>query len=120
MNFRRSVASRRSSKTSCARSGICEMLTHVARHLNSLNRHLRARSADLSPRSKPEDFVRKSLDSVLIALALSCLLAPAAAQDFYRGKTVNVVVGNAAGGGYDLYARLLARHMGRYIPGEPN
>src|SRR5258708_30419018 len=53
-------------------------------------------------------------------LALLTLAAPVFAQDFYRGKTVNVIVGNAAGGGYDLYARLLARHMGRYIPGEPN
>jgi tripartite-type tricarboxylate transporter receptor subunit TctC len=56
-------------------------------------------------------------------LALACLLAaapqPAAAQDFYKGKTINLMVGSAEGGGYDQYARLLARHMGKYIPGEP-
>jgi tripartite-type tricarboxylate transporter receptor subunit TctC len=46
--------------------------------------------------------------------------APAAADDFYKGKTITLVVANAAGGGYDLYARLLARHMGRHIPGEPS
>jgi tripartite-type tricarboxylate transporter receptor subunit TctC len=40
-------------------------------------------------------------------------------DDFYRGRTVTVVVGNSAGGGYDLNARLLARHMGRHIPGNP-
>ena len=58
------------------------------------------------------------LTSALIVVA--CLWsAPASAQDFYRGKIVNLVVGNATGGGYDAYGRLLARHMGRYIPGEP-
>jgi tripartite-type tricarboxylate transporter receptor subunit TctC len=55
----------------------------------------------------------------VIALALTGLSAEAGAQDFYRGKTINLIVGNAAGGGYDIYARLLARYMGRYIPGEP-
>jgi tripartite-type tricarboxylate transporter receptor subunit TctC len=45
--------------------------------------------------------------------------AARAADDFYKGKTITLVVANAAGGGYDLYARLLARHMGRHIPGEP-
>ena len=50
--------------------------------------------------------------------------APAGAQqdsvaNFYRGKTIQMVVGSSAGGGYDLYARLAARFMGRYIPGNP-
>jgi tripartite-type tricarboxylate transporter receptor subunit TctC len=40
--------------------------------------------------------------------------------DFYRGKTVTIIVGYGAGGGYDLYARTLARHMGRHLPGNPN
>jgi tripartite-type tricarboxylate transporter receptor subunit TctC len=40
-------------------------------------------------------------------------------EDFYKGKVVNVVIAFSAGGGYDLYARLLARHMGKYIPGNP-
>src|SRR5215212_5584848 len=45
----------------------------------------------------------------------------AAAQDsFYRGRTVSIVVGYSAGGGYDQYARLVARHIGRHIPGNPN
>ena len=39
--------------------------------------------------------------------------------DFYRGKTVNVWVGYGPGGGYDLSARVLARHMGRHLPGKP-
>src|SRR5215470_19773902 len=56
----------------------------------------------------------------LVVLALGRFALPAMAQDFYRGKTINLIVGNAAGGGYDIYARLLARYMGRYIPGEPS
>jgi tripartite-type tricarboxylate transporter receptor subunit TctC len=48
--------------------------------------------------------------------------APADAQDpasFYKGKTVRLVVGFSPGGGYDVYARALARHYGRHIPGNP-
>lgn len=40
-------------------------------------------------------------------------------DDFYRGKTLNIVVGFSAGGGYDAYARLLARYYGAHIPGNP-
>src|SRR5262245_27208032 len=43
-----------------------------------------------------------------------------AVADFYRGKTITVIVGYSAGGGYDLYARALARHMGKHLPGNPN
>src|SRR5919197_3768107 len=38
---------------------------------------------------------------------------------FYKGKTVDLYIGYSAGGGYDVYARALARHMGRFIPGNP-
>jgi tripartite-type tricarboxylate transporter receptor subunit TctC len=41
-------------------------------------------------------------------------------EDFYRGKNVTLVIGYSVGGGYDLYGRLLARHIGKYIPGQPN
>ncbi len=41
-------------------------------------------------------------------------------EAFYKGKTINFVVGLAAGGGYDQYARTLARHLGRHIPGNPH
>src|ERR1700733_6190582 len=40
--------------------------------------------------------------------------------DFYSGKTVQLVIGYAPGGGYDVYARALARHMARHIPGNPS
>ena len=45
--------------------------------------------------------------------------APAAAADFYAGKTIDLVVSNAPGGGFDIYARTIARHMSRHIPGNP-
>jgi tripartite-type tricarboxylate transporter receptor subunit TctC len=46
--------------------------------------------------------------------------APAPAQDtFYKGKTVRIIVGAAAGGGYDTYSRTIARHMGKHVPGNP-
>jgi tripartite-type tricarboxylate transporter receptor subunit TctC len=41
------------------------------------------------------------------------------AADFYRGRTIDLYIGYSAGGGYDVYARALARHMGRFIPGAP-
>jgi len=56
----------------------------------------------------------------MAVVALSAL--PASAQsvaDFYKGKTIQIVVGFGAGGGYDLYARALGRHLGRYMPGNP-
>src|SRR5262245_18142052 len=56
------------------------------------------------------------------AAALSLQIGPAPAQgvaDFYRGKTVSFVVGFGPGGGYDLYARVISRHIGRHIPGNP-
>jgi len=61
----------------------------------------------------------------LAASALACVLstAPLAAQDaveqFYKGKQISVIVGSSSGGGYDTYARLLARHFGSAMPGNP-
>jgi tripartite-type tricarboxylate transporter receptor subunit TctC len=40
--------------------------------------------------------------------------------DFYKGKRINLIVSYGTGGGYDVYARVLARHMTKYIPGNPN
>ncbi len=39
--------------------------------------------------------------------------------DFFRGRTITIVIGYSAGGGYDIFARLLARHLGRHVPGNP-
>src|SRR3712207_6564925 len=57
------------------------------------------------------------------ALALSALASMHAqadpVADFYNGKQINIVVGYGPGGGNDVYARLLARHMAKHIPGNP-
>jgi tripartite-type tricarboxylate transporter receptor subunit TctC len=62
--------------------------------------------------------------AVLFAIAGAALcIAPASAQpadEFYKGKQVRIVVGSTGGGDYDVWARLLARHMTRHIPGNPN
>src|SRR3954467_3890858 len=55
-----------------------------------------------------------------LCVALSSL--PAAAQsvaEFYRGKTITCYIGYGVGGGYDLFARTISRHMTRHIPGNP-
>jgi tripartite-type tricarboxylate transporter receptor subunit TctC len=57
--------------------------------------------------------------AICVSLAF---IAPATAQDvasFYKGKTIRIIVGFTPGGGYDVYARALARHYGRHIPGNP-
>ena len=60
---------------------------------------------------------------VAVVAASLCFTASAAAQDaiadFYRGKTVRITVGSAVGGGFDGYARLVGRHFGKHIPGNP-
>ena len=61
---------------------------------------------------------RLPLAAVLAAgLAGAALADPV--EDFFRGKSVNLAIGYSAGGGYDLYGRLLARHLGKQIPGKP-
>src|SRR5262249_42407302 len=58
--------------------------------------------------------------SLLAALAAAPLPAHGdAISDFYRGKQISLVIGTSAGNDYDLRGRLIARHMGRHIPGEP-
>ena len=59
----------------------------------------------------------------VVALALAALLLlapPARADDFYQGKTLTIVVGYTTGGGYDINARLVARHYSKHILGNPN
>jgi tripartite-type tricarboxylate transporter receptor subunit TctC len=58
----------------------------------------------------------------LALIVAGCGTVSAAAQEaapFYKGKTVTIVVGTSAGGGYDTYARLFGRHLGKHLPGEP-
>lgn len=49
-----------------------------------------------------------------------CPVLTAGAEDFYKGKTIRFIVGQAPGGGYDTYVRLLARHISKHIPGNPS
>jgi tripartite-type tricarboxylate transporter receptor subunit TctC len=67
--------------------------------------------------------MRKAFRGGVVAAALAILpLAPSLAEsaaDFYKGKTVEMYIGYSAGGGYDVYARLVARHIGKHIPGNP-
>jgi tripartite-type tricarboxylate transporter receptor subunit TctC len=57
---------------------------------------------------------------LLTAITVAALAAtPVAAADFYAGKTIDLVVSNAPGGGFDIYARTIARHMHRHIAGNP-
>jgi tripartite-type tricarboxylate transporter receptor subunit TctC len=57
--------------------------------------------------------------SLCIAVGLAFSSAHAAQDNFYQGKTVRIIVGAAAGGGYDTYSRTIARHMGNHIAGNP-
>ncbi len=76
-----------------------------------MRRHIRFRTASVA----------------LVAFAFACLSVLAAApqaaaqsvESFYRGKTINVIIGSSVGGGYDQYGRLLARYLGAHVPGRP-
>ncbi len=61
--------------------------------------------------------------AALCSALCACAALPAGAQDdvaaFYKGKQLRMIVGSAVGGGYDLFARIVARHIVRYIPGHP-
>ena len=61
-----------------------------------------------------------SLACSLLFTSASFAQAQEALAQFYKGKTVYVVIGSAAGGGFDTYGRLIARHIGKHIPGNPN
>jgi tripartite-type tricarboxylate transporter receptor subunit TctC len=58
--------------------------------------------------------------ALVSALMGACAIVPARAADVYAGKTIDIIVGGAAGGGIDLYARLAARRINAHIAGNPN
>jgi len=66
----------------------------------------------------------KNLTAGLLAastsLALMQISHAQTPEEFYRGKTLNLIIPNAPGGSFDLYARLAANHLGRFIPGNPS
>ena len=63
--------------------------------------------------------IRLLIACTALAVCSTSIKAQEPAESFYKGKIVNIIVGSAAGGGYDAYARLIARHMADHIPGSP-
>ena len=58
--------------------------------------------------------------ALLFSAALCCAASSSHAEDFYKGKVIRVIVGGSAGGGFDIYTRAMARHMGKHIAGNPS
>jgi len=82
----------------------------------------RRRATFDSPHRKSERDNSRRILTLLLALT-PAFASPAHAQsveNFYRGRTVTIVVGYSVGGGYDAHARVLARHLGKHIPGNPS
>src|SRR5215510_14767833 len=70
-----------------------------------------------------KQFVRQVLGTLTVMAGLLALTAPGAQADavaeFYKGKSIRMVIGYGPGGGYDIYGRLAAEFLGRHIPGSP-
>lgn len=76
-----------------------------------------------APATKPAEPAAKPAEAAKPATAPAATAPKVdtkAIEDFYTGKTMRIIVGSAAGGGYDAYARMVSRHLGRQIPGSPN
>src|SRR4051794_20365976 len=64
----------------------------------------------------------RTILALILASAVTLCGAEAVAQglgDFFKGKSIALVIPNAPGGSFDLYGRLIARHLGRHLPGQP-
>ena len=64
-------------------------------------------------------FRKRACTLALALLGIAALVPAARADDYFKGKTFTIVVGFSPAGGYDSYARVLARYIGKYIPGHP-
>jgi tripartite-type tricarboxylate transporter receptor subunit TctC len=62
---------------------------------------------------------RTGLGAVLLVVASAAIVLAQGASDFYRGRSINLYIGYSPGGAYDLYARVIGRHIGAHIPGNP-
>jgi tripartite-type tricarboxylate transporter receptor subunit TctC len=60
-----------------------------------------------------------SVLTVIVVISLCRATSALSQETFYKEKVIRIVVATAAGGGYDLYTRTMARHLRKYIPGEP-
>jgi len=72
------------------------------------------------PDHRPHGSLRTMALLAAISLAAPISAHADAVADFYKGKNITILIGNAPGGGVDLNARLLARHFGTHVPGKPN
>src|SRR5882762_10159391 len=63
--------------------------------------------------------VLRLFTGMCLALSIQAISHAGTAEDFYKGKVITVIVGNGPGGGFDVFARLLARHFGKHVPGHP-
>lgn len=70
-------------------------------------------------RSLPR-LIRCGIAAALLVALVAQPARSAGVEDFYKGKTVSLLIGYSVGGGYDAYGRLLARHLGKHIPGNPS
>ena len=63
--------------------------------------------------------LRRSSTALIALTLLATSVSGAQAEEYFKGKTIRLVVGTPPGGGYDTYGRLVARHLGEYLPGHP-
>jgi len=96
-----------------SRANIHARLFSPVRALCAVSRHVEGREA----------MTRKiGIGAILCAMTATLTLGVSetrAVEDFYKGKTINVVIGYPTGGSYDIYMRTVMRHMGRHLPGAP-
>lgn len=64
--------------------------------------------------------IRRTVAAAVLAAVPATMAWAQSPAEFYKGKNVDMFVGYSSGGGYDVYARLVARHIGKHIPGNPN
>jgi tripartite-type tricarboxylate transporter receptor subunit TctC len=65
--------------------------------------------------------IRNAVVALIAAIAITAPsgVRSAGVEDFYKGRTISLIIGYSVGSGYDIYARLLARFIGKHIPGRP-
>jgi tripartite-type tricarboxylate transporter receptor subunit TctC len=105
------------------------MADHTNRYWTELTKQrrlllywLRAETLDWGRSTAMEEAMKRTICSVMSLAALLLMTAGGRAdpiEDFYRGKTMQMVIGYGAGGGYDLYGRLAAEFLTKHIPGHP-
>src|SRR5262245_38744606 len=120
-----SSRARRTQSAPSPRRGEGEGVTTLSIDPNPLTRLPRFVRKSTSPLRGEVKAAARSLTSLLGLVFVALLTLPARApaqtvEQFYRGRTVAIVVGFATGGAYDPYARLVARHLPKYLPGSPN